>query len=502
MTEEGERILRCVLGFDVGTSSSKAVLVALDGTVVDVETLVHEVSTPAPGFAEMDGAVWLQEFDTAARALLTRNPVELLAIGVSGMGPCLLLTDENDQPLAPAVLYGIDSRATREIVELDAMLGEERLLYRCGATLSTQAIGPKVRWFARHAPTSHDQARRWYMPSSWLVRQLTGEYVLDFQSASQCTPMFDLRTRDWAIDWCDLVAPRLELPRLLDAGAIAGTTRGTVGGIAPGVPVLVGTIDAWAEAASVGVGEPGDLMLMYGSTLFLVLYTAQSLRHPALWSTAGLSRDESCLAGGMATSGSLTSWIARTTGRPIDELEHEALELDPGADGLVLLPYFAGERTPILDPLARGVFAGLSLSHQPRHLFRAALESIAHGARHNVETMASAGAHPERVVAVGGGANSALWTQIVSDVTGLVQEIPTTTIGASYGMAHLAASAVADVAPIGEWNPVRERRVPDHDRSARYESMHRIYRALYPATADLVHELARMTPAPRSERLE
>jgi xylulokinase len=156
-----------------------------------------------------------------------------------------------------------------------------------------------------------------------------------------------------------------------------------------------------------------------------------------------------------------------------------------------MLPYFAGERTPIQDPDARGVIAGLTLAHGRGDLYRAALEATALGVRHNVQTMRDAGAEIRRIVAVGGGTQGRLWLQIVSDVTGLVQEVPEVTIGASYGAAFLAAGAVTDPAPrIEEWNLVVTTIVPDPCLAPLYDALYDRYLRLYAGTAGVVHELA------------
>jgi len=235
-------------------------------------------------------------------------------------------------------------------------------------------------------------------------------------------------------------------------------------------------------------------MLMYGTTMFLVATVPGILRTPSMWTTTGAFPGTHSLAGGMATSGAITSWLRDLTTTDYPELLAEADASGPGARGLVMLPYFAGERTPLLDPDARGVIAGLTLSHSRGDLYRAALEATAFGVRHNVETMRAAGARIDRIVAVGGGTQGSLWTRIVSDVTGLEQQLARTSVGASYGAAFLAASAVAgDHLPdIADWNPITHTVRPDPSTAEAYERGYRIYRELYPATADLAHRLARI----------
>lgn len=497
---------RCTLGVDIGTSSAKGVLVAEDGAILATATRSHSVDRPATGHVEMDAAVWWDEFTAIARELLATAPdAAIAAVGVSGMGPCALLADADGQPVRPAILYGIDSRATDQVATLTAELGADEIVARGGSPLTTQAVGPKLRWVAEHEPDVFARARRLYMPASWLVARLTDEYVLDRHSASQCWPLYDLGAGDWYAPWWAAVAGSVEPPRLLWASEIAGTVTAAAAdatGIPAGTPVIAGTIDAWTEAVSVGATEPGDLMLMYGTTMFLVATTDDPIRTPSMWTTAGLAPGTTSLAGGMATSGAITSWLRDLVGGDREgapdfaELTTEAAASGAGARGLLMLPYFAGERTPILDPHARGVIAGLTLEHTRGDLYRAALEATAYGVRHNVETMRAAGARIDRIVAVGGGTTGGLWTRIVSDVTGLTQQVPAVTIGASFGAAFLAASAVTDPAPaIADWNPVVESIVPDAAASADYDERWPLYRELYEATAPIVHALAHRTEA-------
>ncbi|MFE1801325.1 FGGY-family carbohydrate kinase [Streptomyces sp. NPDC059517] len=484
-----------VLGVDIGTSSSKGVLVDEDGTVLATAVRPHTVDRPRPGHVEMDARVWWDEFASLARELLKspHDGASVTAVGVSGMGPCVTLTDAADTPLRPAILYGVDTRATEQIARLEAELGRDAVLRRCGSLLSTQAVGPKIAWLAEHEPETVARARRLYMPSSYLVRRLTGAYTLDHHSASQAVPLYDSVAQEWYAPWTRHIAPWLEPPRLLWPGDIAGRVTAEAAdatGLPVGVPVITGTVDAWSEALSVGAQHTGDLMLMYGSTMFLIHTLADRLLVPELWSTVGALPGTRSLAGGMATSGVITDWLRELSGAPDHAtLLAEAAASGPGARGLLMLPYFAGERTPVADPHARGVIAGLTIEHTRGDLYRAALEATAFGVRHNVEAMRAAGADVRRVVAVGGGVRGGLWTGIVSSVTGLEQEVRTVSLGASYGAAFLAAGAVGDPR-IDAWNPVRERVAPDPLLRARYDELYALYLGLYPATRDISHALA------------
>lgn len=487
-----------VLGVDVGTSSSKGVLVALDGALLASATRSHDVSRPAPGQVEMDATVWWDEFVSITRELLASTPaVDVVAVGVSGMGPCTLLTGDDGHPLRPAILYGVDMRATQQIRRLDDRYGREAIVARGGSALTSQAVGPKLAWLADHEPDVLRRATRLFMPSSFLAWHLTGEYVLDHHSASQSSPLYDANRHSWFQPWWDEIAGSIVPPRLAWADAEAGvvtTDAATQTGLRAGIPVTVGTVDAWAEAVSVGAHRAGDLMLMYGTTMFLVCTVDEPVSAPPLWSTVGVFEGTHNLAAGMATSGAVTTWLSDLTGCGYTMLTAEAAASPPGAAGLVMLPYFAGERTPFEDPSARGVIAGLTLDHTRGDVYRAALEATAMGVRHNLEAFTAAGAPIRRVVAVGGGAQGDLWTQIVSDVTGVRQERRRHSIGASFGSAFLAARLVDDDrglrVDIDRWNPAVDPVEPDPRTAATYDRLYDLYRELYDSTAPVVHALA------------
>lgn len=480
-----------LLGIDVGTASTKAALVEPDGTVLARAVREHSVSRPREGWAEQDAELWWTEVASLCRELLAPRAPGPAAVGLSGMGPCLVPCDAADRPLRPAILYGVDNRAEAEAAELTRELGEEAIRARGGSALSSQALGPKLLWLARHEPEAWAATRRWHTVNSFLLARLSGEWVLDRHSASQCDPFYDLAAEGWSEDWAAMV-PGLELPPLAWPGEVAGTVGADAAaatGIAAGTPVIAGTIDAWAEAVSVGVREPGDLMVMYGSTMFFVLIAEARTADRAIWVTAGVDPGSLTHAAGMSASGALTGWFRDLFGcPPFERLLAEAAAKPPGAEGLLVLPYFAGERTPLLDPRARGTICGLTLRHDRGHLYRAALEGIACGARHNLEVLAPEGG--VRAVAVGGGTAAELWPQIVSDVTGLDQELPAETLGAAYGDALLAAEAVGLLPPGSSW--ARESRTIAARAGTRelYDRRYGLYRELHRATVEIQHELA------------
>ncbi|KQO84639.1 sugar kinase [Frigoribacterium sp. Leaf263] len=486
--------MRAVVGIDVGTSSTKAVLVALDGRVVAQAARDHRVDRPGHGLVEMDADVWWAECRVLVPELLAAAPdAEIVSVGVSGMGPCVLLTDDDGRPLRPAVLYGVDTRAADLIDDVTAELGgADAMRRRTGSALSTQAAGLKLTWLARHEPEVWARASRFTMPSSRLVELLTDEYVLDHHSASHCTPLYDVHRREWIDEWVDLLAPGLPMPRLAWPGEEAGrvTARAAAAtGLPVGVPVTVGTIDAFAEGLSVGLDDPRRMFVQYGTTMFMLVPLTEPRPVPGLWTTVGDRPGRSSAAGGLATAGAITDWLRRLTGAAWEDLLDEAAESGVGARGLLVLPYFAGERTPLGDPEARGVMAGLTVGHTRGDVYRAVLEATAFAVRHHLDVLAEAGVVVDSMIGAGGGVLAPLWPQIVSDVCGLPQVIPSVSVGASFGSALLAAGLVSSV-DVEAWNPPAVVLQPDPSTREAYDAAYADYRRLYPDTVEVVHRLA------------
>ncbi|EYD77172.1 carbohydrate kinase, FGGY [Rubellimicrobium mesophilum DSM 19309] len=486
------------MGIDVGTFESKGVLVD-DGRILAEARRPHEMLVPRPGWAEhRPEEDWWGAVTHLSRALLAQVPgAQVEALAVSAIGPCCLPVDASGQPLRNGILYGVDTRATVEIAELNDRLGEANILTLAGTALTSQAVGPKVLWLQRHEPEVWAATSRLHTSTSFVLERLTGAFAMDHYTAASWSPLYDMARQDWSAELHG-ICEAAQLPRLLWSAEIAGhitPEAAQATGLPEGIPVTTGTIDAAAEAVSVGVSRPGDLMLMYGSTVFVIEITPGRVTDPRLWSAPWLFQGQHAAMAGLATSGTLTQWFREVMapGLPRDTafetLMGEAEASPPGAKGLLCLPYFSGERTPIHDPQARGVFFGLNLTHTRGDLFRAALEGIAAATRHIAETYAEAGAAPSRVMAVGGGTKMDPWLQATSDMTGLPQELRRVTLGAAYGDAFLAALALGAARPqdIDAWNPP-ERTVEPRDVPA-YAKSYPLFRRLYEQTKDLMHEL-------------
>jgi xylulokinase len=491
------------LGVDIGTFESKGVLVDEQGRVVAQAACPHKMIVPRAGWAEHRADEdWWGDFVRITRAILAQSGVaagDIAGVAVSAIGPCMLPVDAGGRALTNGVLYGVDTRATAEIAELNGRIGADRILHFSGNALTSQSVGPKILWLKRNNPEVFAQTAHVMTSTTWLTFRLTGEIVIDHYTAANFAPLYDAARLDWSDALAPDILPLGRLPRLMWSGEIAGRVTAAAAaetGLAQGTPVTCGTIDAAAEAVSVGVTGTGEMMMMYGSTIFIIALTAAPVRDARLWYAPWLFPGQHASMAGLATSGTLTHWFRDTLARevPADQawetLAAEAAASPPGANGLIMLPYFSGERTPIHDPQARGAILGLDLTHTRGDLYRAALEGIAYGTRHVIETYAETGQHPSRIRAVGGGTKNALWLQTTSDAGGFAQEVCGQTFGASYGDAFLAALAVGLAQPgdIHAWNPVARTvaPVPSPILDARYGQ----FRAFYGATKDIAHDLA------------
>ena len=489
------------LGIDIGTFESKGVLVADGGRIVAQANRPHQMIVPRPGWAEHRAEQdWWGDFVFITKALLAESgisPAAIRAVASSAIGPCMLPVDAAGTPLMNGVLYGVDTRAQVEIDLLNADIGVDTILSRCGNALTSQAVGPKILWLRRNHPDLWARTAKVMTATTYLTYRLTGETVIDHYTAANFSPLYDITTQDWCCDLADICGPDL-LPRLMWSGQIAGHITPQAAaetGLAIGTPVTCGTIDAAAEAVSVGVASPGDMMMMYGSTIFMIQLTAERLTDARLWQAPWLFAGQHASMAGLATSGTLTHWFRDQFARELPKadafgvLTEEALGSPPGAKGLLCLPYFSGERTPIHDPQAKGAFFGLNLTHGRGDMYRAVLEGIASATRAVTDTYAAAGSPPGRVLAVGGGTKNAPWLQATSDLTGHDQTVCGITVGASYGDAYLAALAVGSATPgdIARWNPPEA--VIMAQVHPAYVRQYPLFQQLYTQTRDIMAAL-------------
>ena len=482
------------LGLDIGTYETKGVLMEAGGRVLAEAARRHELLVPQPGWAEHDpeGTWWGDTVHVIRQLLATSDvdPKSIRAVAPSAIGPCLVATDEDGRAVGPGILYGVDTRASAEVDELTTRIGEEAIVARCGNALTSQSVGPKLLWLKRNRPEAYEKAATFHTSTGFVVERLTGARVIDAYTAANMAPFYDAATGGWS-DALGSDVDLSRLPAIRPTTTVAGTvTRAAAEatGLAKGTPVTVGTVDAAAEAVSVGVLRDRQMMVMMGSTIFIIMPTAERVADARLWYAPWLFSGQHSALAGLATSGTLTHWFRENFARELGDdafavLAAEAEASPPGANGLTLLPHFSGERTPVHDPDARGLLHGLDLTHTRGDIYRAFLEGIALGTAWAIEAFGEAGAAPRELVAVGGGTRNEVWLQATSDATGLPQTIRRRSTGASFGNALLAAIAVGDAeaGDIEDWNPVERVVEPRGEHAGLYAERLGRFRRLYEA---------------------
>lgn len=499
---------RYCMGIDVGSYESKGVLIDFSGALVAYHAQTHVMENPQDGWFEHDAeAVWWNDFVLISRALLQKSGLraeDIACVGASTLGSDCLPVDEDCKPLRKAILYGIDSRAQEEITYLQNLYGPEQEQTLFGRPICTGDVAPKILWLKNHESEIHKNAYKFLTGSSYLTAKLTGEFVMDrYLAGASFRPLY---TEDGMVHAgrASLFCNAEQLPRTATVTQIAGyvTSRAAQEcGLKEGTPVITGTGDSTAEAISTGVLAAGDAMLQFGSSLFLYCCTDRLVCDPRVRGNQFTVPGTYSIAAGTNAAGTLTRWyrdqlypdIPQDAGNEAFGRMAQAVDqLPPGADGLITLPYFAGERTPINDPNAKGMLFGLKLSHTRAHLYRSALEGVGFSAAQHFDIFQELGVLPHRVMAVGGGTKNRPWMQIVADILGLPLHIAKVSIGAAYGdalMAGIGAGFFKDFIALRDVIEVAATVLPDPLRHAQYKKYRDIYDELYLATKSLMHQL-------------
>jgi len=487
-----------VIGIDIGTRSTKAVLVdTLTGSVLAKTSVEHSVDLPGGGRVEHDADnVWWGDTCRVVRHLVGQTPrgTKVASIGLSSCGPCLVPVDADGHALRAGILYGIDTRATVEVDQLAQQWPAADALSRFGMPFSSQSTVPKIHWIERHEAAVAAKTITWMTTNGYVASRLTGVRAVDHHQAAYFAPWYSLAgwtnagTRMPALVWSD--------------AAIGGITReaSALTGLPTGVPVVIGSSDGATDPVGAGLGAGPTALLRYGSTLGITVITAESdVVAPGLWRTPGNRRGEVMFVGGLSTAGSVTSWFREQLARELDQgsesaiatahstLLAEAAASPPGAGGVLTLPYFAGERTPFADPDARGVVVGIGLGTARGDLYRSVLEGAAFGVRHMLEVVGTGTIPIDRFRSVGGGTADDVWPQIVSDVTGVPQEIVTPHLGAPLGAARLAAEGTGLIEQgAAAWVSVARTIEPRPEVRETYDRLYSLFRRLYVDSHDVV----------------
>jgi xylulokinase len=486
-----------LIGVDVGTSGTRALAVTTEGELVAEANRPHELLTPRPGWSEQDPGQW---WDAAQAALaeVAAAAEDVVGLGLTGQMHGSVFLDAAGDVIRPALLWN-DQRTAAECAEITERVGAERLLEIAGNPALTGFQAPKVLWLARHEPDAYARVASVLLPKDYVRLRLTGEHATDASDAAG-TLLLDVRARDWSPALLDaLEIPREWMPAVHEGPEVTGTLRDDLAaglGLPRGLPVAAGGGDNAAAAVGVGVVREGSLSSSIGTSGVIFSHRdafapdpsgrVHAFCHavPGAWHLMSVT---------LSAGGSL-SWWRDQLGGDFDPLVGEAEAIEPGAEGLVFLPYLTGERTPHLDPDARGGFVGLTVRHGRGHLTRAVMEGVAFSMRDGLEIMRELGTPDDDVRAVGGGARSPLWLQLQADVYGRAIRRTVIDEGPAYGaalLAGVAAGAFADVNDAAARVRLREEVTePDPERVRRYDELYGVYASLYPALRDAMHALA------------
>lgn len=502
------------IGVDTGTNSSKGVLINGSGEILFESSTQHEMTNPLPGHYEHDADQdWWGDFCAITKDLIAKSgvsPADIRAVGLSALGADCLPVDQECRPLRKAILYGIDSRAMEECAELTERYGEEQIKEWYGRPLGSSDIMPKILWVKNHEPDVYAKTHKFVTASTFLTAKLTGEYAVDrFLGLASFNPLYNSETWQPQEQYCEGICRPDQLAEIREAADIAGTVTDKAAeetGLAPGTPVIVGTDDSGAEAISCGVVEPGKMMIQFGSSIYMILATEELIDDDRLWREQFIVPGVCDISAGTNTAGGVTKWYRDTLfqdaveaqdagGEDAYQIMMEGVDrVPPGSDGLITLPYFAGERTPINDPLAKGIICGLTLAHTRAHMYRSALEGVGFSVNQQLKIMASHGVPMDQIFVVGGGALNDYWMQMVADITGRELAAPAVTVGAAFGDALMAALSVKhegfdDYSSLTKYIKPGKIYTPDAENHRAYEKYQQAFDDLYPATMEVVHRL-------------
>ena len=488
-----------LFGIDVGTTATKGILLAPESGIVAQGEVSSTLLSPAGGRAEEDPGQWWENVAAVSRICLGQigaDAAQIGAIGVSGMVPTLILLDAHGRVLRPSIQQN-DARSYLEIAAFLERVANEDVLKRTGSAVTQQSIGPKLLWLRRHEPDFLEKAAHVMGSYDYIVYQLTGELSCERNWALE-SGLFDLHRESWdpVILELSTIEERL-LGRVHWASEVVGTVTRRAAeftGLAQGTPVVAGSADHIASAFSAGLKSQGDLLVKLGGAGDILYSLDELVVDARLFLDYHVIPGKYLINGCMAASGSIIRWFRQQFAAELDygALDETAAGLAPGSDGLVLLPYFLGEKTPLNDPLARGVIFGLDLSHTRAHVYRAVLEGIAYGFRHHLEVLAERGLKASRARVTNGGARSRLWKQITADVIGLpleqVADHPGSSLGAAF-VAGMGAGVFDDWSQIERFIRISQTVAPNRVAHERYRKFFGIYRALYRDLKDRFAEL-------------
>ena len=507
---------RGLIGIDLGTSSVKVVIVdRTDGRLLGAASASYPIDRPQPGHAEQAPERWWRAtIDAARRALANADHPPIDAIGLSGQMHGTVLIDRALRPLAPAIIWA-DQRSASQAAGIERELGSD-LLRISGSRVASGFQGASLRWLVEHEPALIDALHKVLLPKDYIRLRLTGDLATDPADAAG-TLLFDLHRGDWSEPL--IAASQVDpdwLPPIVPSHAISGRLGRDAAlalGLPPGIPVATGTADAPAAALGAGVVDPGSLLitLSSGAQVYAPL-TSPAIDPLGRIHTFSAPSPLDPVAPWYAMGATLNAGLALNWFRDLFDSSSDGIEpaarferagtIAPGANGLLFLPYLAGERTPHFDPDARGAFFGLDPSHCREHLERAVLEGIGFALLDAWQVVQEVTAsRPERIVLAGGGARSDVWRQIIADQFGLPVVTPRSDEHSATGAAMLAAASLgAEIDDlVHRWVRYAPPIDPRPEIHERYRSLHSIFQAAYESSRMVNTLLAKWRPADRAE---
>ena len=448
-----------LLGIDIGTSACKIALFSKDGKVEAAASGAYPVYYPRSGWAEQNPDEWWEAVcDTIWKVLDSSGiaPSEIAGVGIDGQSWSAIAIDKEGKVLTNTPIW-MDTRAQSICDRVNQEIGAEKIFELCGNMLQPSYTTAKILWYKENLPDIYGKIDKILQSNSFIAYRLTGVITQDI-SQGYGLHCFNMRTGAWDMDMCERMGiPSSFLPDIVPCHQIIGTVTREAAeqtGLAPGTPVVAGGLDAACGTLGAGVVHAGETQEQGGQAGGMSICIEEYAADPRLILGYHVVPNQWLLQGGTTGGGGVMRWLEREFGAyersvaaekgrtSLQQYNALAEQVSPGSDGLVFLPYMAGERSPIWDPNAKGVFYGLDFGKTKGHLIRSAMEGVAYSLKHNLDIAESAGAHVKELLAVGGCANSALWMQIKSDITGKSLAVPFSDTATTLGAALLAGVGV------------------------------------------------------------
>ena len=484
-----------LLGIDIGTSAVKAAVFDFSGSLIADSLESYPTFYPQPRFAEQDPDEWWAAVCRAVKSIAQRvNPRDISAVGIDGQGWAAVAADSEGNPLCRTPIW-TDTRSVAQCDEMRSVMSDGEWFEICKNPIQPGYSLPKVLWYKENAPDVFSKAVYILQSNSFIGMRLTGNASQDV-SQGYAYHFFDMKNRRWDESALKALGLPAELfPEPVQCSKVIGSVTAQASretGMCEGIPVIAGGLDAACAALGVGAVSPGTTQEQSGQAGGMSICAAGCGSTPDLIMGCQTVPGMWLLQGGTTGGGGALKWLRETMFPDLSFEEMSALadQAPAGSGGVTFLPYMAGERSPIWNPDACGVFFGLNFGVNRGQIIRACMEGVAYALRHNLETAEAAGARAETLRAMGGSANSRVWTQIKADVTGRGIEVPASDTATTLGAAVLAGVGTGVWRDFGDavrqTVRVRKTYTPDPAAKAVYDRGYETYRQLYERLRDLM----------------